>query len=33
MNEKLLKKIEKLLALSNSNYEGEADTALKMLVV
>lgn len=30
MNEKLLKKIEKLLALSNSNYEGEADTALKM---
>lgn len=30
MNEKLLRKIEKLLALSNSNYEGEADTALKM---
>lgn len=30
MNEKLLSKIEKLLALSNSNYEGEADTALKM---
>ena len=30
MNEKLLGRIKKLLALSNSSYEGEADTALKM---
>ena len=30
MNEKLLSRIKKLLALSNSSYEGEADTALKM---
>lgn len=30
MNEKLLNRIKKLLALSNSSYEGEADTALKM---